>query len=67
MVVEGKCRLERASSVTWEPCSKHVGGSDTAAWEALIEMEKFDLQKLASHTFFERFNLSSVESSWIFL
>ena len=30
--------------MTWDSCSKQIGGTEIAAWEALLEFEKFDLQ-----------------------
>ena len=30
--------------MTWDACSKNVGGAEAAAWEALLEMEKVDLE-----------------------
>ena len=31
-------------TVAWDACSQHVGGAETTAWKALLEMGKFDFQ-----------------------
>ena len=36
--------IEKYKTVTWDACSKHVGGAETAAYEALLEMESLDLK-----------------------
>ena len=38
------CWMDKYKTVTRDACSKHVGGVETAAYEALLEMESLDLK-----------------------
>ena len=36
--------MDKYKTVTRDACSKHFGGAETAAYEALLEMESLDFK-----------------------